>query len=44
MSFACFRYLIADKEMASRNGLMPLGTDGTDFMHRETVANQYKIR
>ncbi|XP_065557872.1 protein jagunal-like [Artemia franciscana] len=29
--------------MASRNGLMPLGTDGTDFMHRETVANQYKI-
>ena len=30
--------------MASRNGPMVAGSDGTDFTHRERVASHYKIR
>jgi len=30
--------------MASRKGPTVDGTDGTDFMHREKVATQYKLR
>jgi len=29
--------------MASRNGPVAAGTDGSDFGHRERVANQYRI-
>jgi len=31
------------KKMASRNGPVALGSDGSDFGHRERVANQYRI-
>lgn len=30
--------------MASRGGPMVMGTDGTDFSHRQRVAAQYQIR
>lgn len=30
--------------MASRDGPMVSGTDGSDFVHRETVAPHYQIR
>ena len=30
--------------MASKGGPIALGTDGTDFSHRQRVAAQYQIR
>lgn len=30
--------------MASRGGAIPLGTDGTDYLHRQRVAEHYQKR
>lgn len=32
------------KEMASKSGPIPAGTDGHDYMHRQKIAEQYFIR
>jgi len=30
--------------MASKGGFVPQGTDGTDFLHRQRVAEHYQKR